>query len=63
MDNKKLNEEELRKVTGGAEDHNVMLGSTFGEEVKAKCPYCFLYFPMSKLAEHQAHCSKNPANK
>lgn len=42
------------------EEHNVMLNNALGEEMKVKCPYCFLMVPISKIDAHKAVCSKNP---
>ena len=39
-------------------EHNIMLNNATGEEMKVKCPYCFLWVPLSKIDAHKAVCSK-----
>ncbi len=40
------------------EEHNIMLNNANGEEMKTKCPYCFLMIPISKIDAHKAVCNK-----
>ena len=45
------------------EEHNVMLNNALGEEMKVKCPYCFLMIPISKIDAHEAVCDKRSDKK
>lgn len=45
-------------LSASPEEHNIMLNNAPGEEMKVKCPYCFLMVPISKIDAHKAVCSK-----